>query len=431
QPVPFRCPPEGGMIAHEHSNNKLYLCHRPQPEVARCAPGLVFDHKDEVCTSSAAAWPSESVYLSELYKSAANTAREELEKARADFDCPSGFGYFSSAVDEFHYFDVISRGEFHFLEHVSYAETGVCSEMNLRKKCDHTFWNPPEAGAPTVFRPYREEENLTPAGREPGDVRCDCRPRCIHGVSFCVPLRRTVVAVARRSFTLGYARTVYQANMQVLWTLLLVVAVAVQGQTSSSTSPVSATTTTSTTTTTTTTTETPLTTTPDAAELVRQSWAKVESLLKSTVDTQLRRLLPQMLRASGESGMSPECQAANFKVMLGLRQLKSWAIRLRRVAPREAMGSLWGQRNRGREEELEQEAPKGQPAAGSQKLELETRQDGTCPKPGLCNQVADNKGTHSSTRPLIVGALLNLSWVKNREETRKARTPTYHPEHFA
>ncbi|KAM7305208.1 hypothetical protein ISCGN_015105 [Ixodes scapularis] len=115
--------------------------------------------------------------------------------------------------------------------------------------------------------------------------------------------------------------------MQVLWTLLLVVAVAVQGQTSSSTSPVSATTTTSTTTTTTTTTETPLTTTPDAAELVRQSWAKVESLLKSTVDTQLRRLLPQMLRASGESGMSPECQAANFKVMLGLRQLKSWAIR--------------------------------------------------------------------------------------------------------
>ncbi|XP_040068173.1 uncharacterized protein LOC8028305 isoform X2 [Ixodes scapularis] len=67
QPVPFRCPPEGGMIAHEHSNNKLYLCHRPQPEVARCAPGLVFDHKDEVCTSSAAAWPSESVYLSELW----------------------------------------------------------------------------------------------------------------------------------------------------------------------------------------------------------------------------------------------------------------------------------------------------------------------------------------------------------------------------
>ncbi|KAH9361520.1 hypothetical protein HPB48_001378 [Haemaphysalis longicornis] len=77
----------------------------------------------------------------------------------------------------------------------------------------------------------------------------------------------------------------------------------------------------------TTTTEEPQSTTPDAAEAVRQSWAKVESMLKSTVDTQLRRLLPQMLRASGEAGMSPECQAANFKVMLGLRQLKSWAIR--------------------------------------------------------------------------------------------------------
>ncbi|KAK8767833.1 hypothetical protein V5799_005386 [Amblyomma americanum] len=76
------------------------------------------------------------------------------------------------------------------------------------------------------------------------------------------------------------------------------------------------------------TTEEPPTTTPDAAEAVRRSWAKVESMLKSTVDTQLRRLLPQMLRASGEAGMSPECQAANFKVMLGLRQLKSWAIRL-------------------------------------------------------------------------------------------------------
>ncbi|CAN7991666.1 unnamed protein product, partial [Ixodes pacificus] len=286
----------------------------------------------------------------------------------------------------------------------------------------------PEAGAPTVFRPYREEENFTPAGRELGDVRCDCRPRCIHGVSFCVPLRRTVVAVARRPFTLGYARTVYQAKMQVLWTLVLVVAVAVQGQTSSSTSPVTATTstTTSTTTTTTTTTETPLTTTPDAAELVRQSWAKVESLLKSTVDTQLRRLLPQMLRASGESGMSPECQAANFKVMLGLRQLKSWAIRLRRVASREAMGSLWGQRNRKGLDRLEQKARKVQPAAGSQKWELETRQERTCPKPGLGNQVAENKGTNSSTRRLIVGALLNLSWVKDREETRNARTPTSH-----
>ncbi|KAL3242134.1 hypothetical protein MRX96_021499 [Rhipicephalus microplus] len=74
-------------------------------------------------------------------------------------------------------------------------------------------------------------------------------------------------------------------------------------------------------------TDEPPTTTPDAAEAVRRSWAKVESMLKSTVDTQLRRLLPQMLRASGEAGMSPECQAANFKVMLGLRQLKSWAIR--------------------------------------------------------------------------------------------------------
>ncbi|KAH7983361.1 hypothetical protein HPB52_011470 [Rhipicephalus sanguineus] len=77
------------------------------------------------------------------------------------------------------------------------------------------------------------------------------------------------------------------------------------------------------------TTDEPPTTTPDAAEAVRRSWAKVESMLKSTVDTQLRRLLPQMLRASGEAGMSPECQAANFKVMLGLRQLKSWAIRPR------------------------------------------------------------------------------------------------------
>lgn len=85
-----------------------------------------------------------------------------------------------------------------------------------------------------------------------------------------------------------------------------------------------------------TTTDEPPTTTPDAAEAVRQSWAKVESMLKSTVDTQLRRLLPQMLRASGEAGMSPECQAANFKVMLGLRQLKSWAIR-RECEPRERL----------------------------------------------------------------------------------------------
>ncbi|XP_037558575.1 nose resistant to fluoxetine protein 6 [Dermacentor silvarum] len=91
-----------------------------------------------------------------------------------------------------------------------------------------------------------------------------------------------------------------------------------------------------------TTTDEPPTTTPDAAEAVRQSWAKVESMLKSTVDTQLRRLLPQMLRASGEAGMSPECQAANFKVMLGLRQLKSWAIRLLDSTGRPAAGTLEG-----------------------------------------------------------------------------------------
>lgn len=108
--------------------------------------------------------------------------------------------------------------------------------------------------------------------------------------------------------------------MRFLWMLVLAAGL-VQGQTSSST------TTTTTDAPITTMTDEPLTTTPDAAEVVRQSWAKVETLLKSTVDTQMRRLLPQMLRASGEAGMSPECQAANFKVMLGLRQLKSWAIR--------------------------------------------------------------------------------------------------------
>lgn len=89
-------------------------------------------------------------------------------------------------------------------------------------------------------------------------------------------------------------------------------------------------------------TDEPNVTTVDEAEAARRAWAKAENLMKTTVDSHLRRLLPQMLRASGEAGMSPECQAANFKVMLGLRQLKSWAIRLIDSSGRPSSGTLEG-----------------------------------------------------------------------------------------
>lgn len=52
----------------------------------------------------------------------------------------------------------------------------------------------------------------------------------------------------------------------------------------------------------------------------------VEERLKETVELVIKKLLPSLVRSSGDIDLSPECQAAIFQVIGGIRDLKPWAV---------------------------------------------------------------------------------------------------------
>ncbi|KAH9360895.1 hypothetical protein HPB48_003606 [Haemaphysalis longicornis] len=49
--------------------------------------------------------------------------------------------------------------------------------------------------------------------------------------------------------------------------------------------------------------------------------------MTSAFATVLHKIFPLMVRASSEVEIGPECMASYFKVFLGLRKLKGWAVR--------------------------------------------------------------------------------------------------------
>ncbi|CAN7993642.1 unnamed protein product [Ixodes hexagonus] len=193
------------MIAHEHSSDMMYLCHRREPELARCAPGLLFDDVDEACVTSWRARTSGNSYFYELYKSAANSARKEYEKAKAIYVCPSGSGYFPTTTDKLHYFEALDYLHYHFLPHSGLTLPALCSSVLSRRSGRelHCFVQPQKRTRPRRFRAYREEENLTPAVGSPATSAATVALGASTQFPSAVRLRTTLALL---SATLEYTR---------------------------------------------------------------------------------------------------------------------------------------------------------------------------------------------------------------------------------
>ncbi|XP_064457124.1 nose resistant to fluoxetine protein 6-like [Ornithodoros turicata] len=74
----------------------------------------------------------------------------------------------------------------------------------------------------------------------------------------------------------------------------------------------------------------------------RQAWKDMEGSLRSTAEEAVKKIFPTLLRASNEAGISEDCQAAVFKVIIGVRKLKEWAISMVDASGKVPTGVLTG-----------------------------------------------------------------------------------------
>lgn len=69
------------------------------------------------------------------------------------------------------------------------------------------------------------------------------------------------------------------------------------------------------------------TTTLSGYELFVDSVKQQESEGRKMVAEGLKKILPMMIRMGHESGISSNCQMAYFKTLMGLKDLKIWALK--------------------------------------------------------------------------------------------------------
>lgn len=48
--------------------------------------------------------------------------------------------------------------------------------------------------------------------------------------------------------------------------------------------------------------------------------------MKSALERIIKPVFPRLIRTGSEADISPECQAAMLKMILGVRSLKTWAL---------------------------------------------------------------------------------------------------------
>ncbi|XP_065290549.1 nose resistant to fluoxetine protein 6-like isoform X1 [Dermacentor albipictus] len=80
----------------------------------------------------------------------------------------------------------------------------------------------------------------------------------------------------------------------------------------------------------------------DTAPPPKLTWEGFMHNMTTSFGTVLHKIFPLMVRASSEVEVGPECMASYFKLFLGLRKLKGWAVRLVDATGKPADGLLEG-----------------------------------------------------------------------------------------
>ncbi|XP_029832846.2 nose resistant to fluoxetine protein 6 [Ixodes scapularis] len=75
---------------------------------------------------------------------------------------------------------------------------------------------------------------------------------------------------------------------------------------------------------------------------VEQQWSQMEKALRTAAESAVGKVFPTLVKASSEAEVSGDCQAALLKVILGVRRLKDWAIRLVDSSGKLPMGIMTG-----------------------------------------------------------------------------------------
>ncbi|XP_075551279.1 O-acyltransferase like protein-like [Dermacentor variabilis] len=77
-------------------------------------------------------------------------------------------------------------------------------------------------------------------------------------------------------------------------------------------------------------------------ESMYREWASMEAALRTTAEKVVQTVFPALVRVSSEAELSGDCQAALLKVILGVRRLRDWAIRLADASGKMPMGVMTG-----------------------------------------------------------------------------------------
>lgn len=67
--------------------------------------------------------------------------------------------------------------------------------------------------------------------------------------------------------------------------------------------------------------------TPATVRVPKVTWEGFMRNMTSAFGTVLQKIFPLLVRASSEVEVGPDCMASYFKLFLGLRKLKGWAVR--------------------------------------------------------------------------------------------------------
>ncbi|XP_022705612.1 nose resistant to fluoxetine protein 6-like isoform X1 [Varroa jacobsoni] len=63
-------------------------------------------------------------------------------------------------------------------------------------------------------------------------------------------------------------------------------------------------------------------------EVAQEIWSRQEDSMKSALERIIKPVFPRLIRTGSEADISPECQAAMLKMILGVRSLKTWALHM-------------------------------------------------------------------------------------------------------
>ncbi|KAK8768725.1 hypothetical protein V5799_014810 [Amblyomma americanum] len=89
-------------------------------------------------------------------------------------------------------------------------------------------------------------------------------------------------------------------------------------------------------------TTTTATTTTSEYDRFVQAVREQEAEGRKMVAEALKRILPAMIRMGHESGISSDCQMAYFKNMMGIKDLKAWALKSEYTSPARLFGVYCG-----------------------------------------------------------------------------------------